>query len=198
MWNVLRVIYQKRWVKKAFNIGINSLFPLGLGTTYSFSENFIWSVFSSQTKILREGNVDQSSMWPKVSIWKKLNMLIPISYMGAILIMSSIPDTSKTPQLLAGTSPNVQNLLHIPVFGLLALLWVLVLRSQGHSEERVFLIAFITSTGYGALIELNQAWVPGRFPSYGDFILDLTGILLFIFLIHWVNLFTSKRKFFHD
>ncbi len=53
-------------------------------------------------------------------------------------------------------------------------------------------VAFLVASGYGVLTELNQIWVPGRFPSAFDVMLNVAGSLIFIWLYWWVKL---RRSF---
>ena len=105
-------------------------------------------------------------------------------------MLSSLPDTGATGQAMAFVAPTVQNLLHIPAYGLLALLWILTLRSRGYSEHHSMWIAVLLSSAYGAVIEFVQILIPGRFASFTDFLLNLTGILLFT----WSYKVSSQRS----
>ena len=99
--------------------------------------------------------------------------------MVGIFVMSSIPDTDDAGYLEEFASPAIQNLLHIPAYGLLALLWIFTLRGHGLSTQRSILLAILLSAAYGTIIEIWQILIPGRFGSVTDFLLNLTGILLF-------------------
>jgi len=105
--------------------------------------------------------------------------------MAAIFMMASIPDTGDPGYLVAFVSPTIQNLLHIPAYGLLALLWIFTLRSRGFFEHRSMWMAILLSSAYGAVIEFFQILIPGRFASLTDFLLNLTGILLFTWIYHF-------------
>jgi len=102
--------------------------------------------------------------------------------MAGIFLLSSIPDTGDTGHIINSVSPTIQNVLHIPVYGLLALLWILTLRAHGLPENRSVWAAILLSSAYGGLIEFYQTWVPGRFPSVMDFFVNVAGILLFVWV----------------
>ena len=108
--------------------------------------------------------------------------------MGLILGLSLIPDKGSSGHLFALVSPNIQNLLHIPAFGLLTVIWILVLGCYGVSKGRCILIASVLAFAFGLLTEIGQIWVPGRFPSILDLMLDLTGILLFIWFYQYFQI----------
>jgi len=75
-------------------------------------------------------------------------------------------------------NPQWQNLLHIPLFGLLQILWLRGF-SQGHRIERsIVWICIGLSMTYGVLDECHQLLVPGRYASLLDMALNLGGILL--------------------
>jgi VanZ family protein len=117
-----------------------------------------------------------------------MSVLIPLSYTGVIFILSSVPNTERTGNFLALIDPRLQNLLHVPSYALLVLLWILTLRTHGFSKYASLSVAFSVSSGYGALAELCQIWVPGRVPSVSDFLFDVAGAALCIVLYRQFNI----------
>jgi len=109
-------------------------------------------------------------------------IVILIGYMAGIFLLSSIPDTGDTGHVMASVSPTIQNVLHIPVYGFLALLWIFTLRTRGFPENKSVWAAILLSSAYGGLMELYQTWVPGRFPSVMDFFVNVAGILFFVWI----------------
>ncbi len=110
--------------------------------------------------------------------------LVTLSYMCVLFILSSIPGGRENGPLV---SAKVANMLHIPAYGLLALLWIVTLRDRGVTEHRSMYVAFLVASAYGALTELNQVWIPGRFASSSDVMFDVTGSLIFIWLYWWAT-----------
>ena len=110
--------------------------------------------------------------------------------MVGLFVLSSIPDTGDGGYMLVSVTPTVQNLLHIPVYGMLALLWIFTLRAYGSSEHRSILLAILLSAAYGGIMEFWQLWIPGRFASLMDFFLNVTGILLFA----WIYKISYQRS----
>jgi len=102
--------------------------------------------------------------------------------MAVIFILSSIPDTGDAGQITAFVSPTIQNILHLPAYGLLGLLWIFTLRTHGFPENRSIWAAILLSSTYGGLMEICQIWVPGRFPSIMDFFVNVVGVLLFVWV----------------
>ncbi len=125
-------------------------------------------------------------------MWQRLALCtILIGYMAVVFILSTIPDTGDMPQLINVINPFVRKLLHAPVYGFLGPLWVHALRTYGFSERWSILLAFVLASTYAALNEFYQGWVPGRFPLFTDFLLDVVGILFFIWLFHRLNILAS-------
>jgi len=84
-------------------------------------------------------------------------------------------------------SPTVANIAHVPAYGLLALLWIVTLRDRGVTEHRSMYVAFLVASAYGALTELNQVWIPGRFASASDVMSNIVGSLIFVWLYWFVS-----------
>ncbi|WP_372738482.1 VanZ family protein [Neptunomonas sp.] len=115
-----------------------------------------------------------------------IKLITPIAYMGLIFILSSVPGDKTTPdtlleQSLIWITPNVQNLLHIPLFFGLALTWTYALKKHMKSNYLNLFTAFFLSILYGIFDELHQTQVPGRYGSISDLILNVLGAAL-IFL----------------
>jgi len=115
-------------------------------------------------------------------------LILPLAYMAAIYHLSSVPGDAQgqtTPfySLLVLLKPNVQNFLHIPMFGLLAWLWHYSLAAWMSSSFSRLLVAASISTGYGILDELHQVLVPGRFASLTDVALNMLGALVMTFVL---------------
>jgi len=99
--------------------------------------------------------------------------------MLGLFALSSIPDSGDGGSIIGFITPRIQNFLHLPVYGFLAILWIFTLRGRGFSERQSILLAIFLSSTYGAVMEIVQIFIPGRFASVTDFLLNLTGILLF-------------------
>ncbi len=111
-------------------------------------------------------------------------LIVTLSYMCVLFILSSIPGGRENGPLVSAT---VADVLHVPAYGLLALLWIFTLRDHGVTEQRSMYVAFLVASAYGALTELNQVWIPGRFPSAFDLMFNGAGSLIFIWLYWWVK-----------
>jgi len=113
-------------------------------------------------------------------------LVVTFAYMCVLFILSSIPGSGENGDLF-GLSARVANVLHVPAYGLLALLWIFTLRDHGVAEHRSMWLAFLVASGYGALTELHQFLVPGRSPSILDVMFNGAGSLIFIWLYWWAT-----------
>ena len=111
-------------------------------------------------------------------------MVLPLSLMGVIFILSSIHGQLNDGRLkfLTEIDPQLQNLLHIPLFGLLQVLWLRAFSKLGKSGWRITVACLVVSVGYGCIDEFHQMFVPGRYASLMDIALNFTGVVLGTFL----------------
>lgn len=111
--------------------------------------------------------------WPR--------FLAPIAVMAVIWIASSTPAVhGRGPGLLP---PWLQNLLHVPVFGVLCGAWLWALTGIGVDWRRGVVVAALAAALYGVIDEAHQAFVPGRTASFTDLLLDALGALLAIAIV---------------
>ena len=106
-------------------------------------------------------------------------ILLPLAYMAAVFLLSSIPgdiDTDSTVgAVFQWVSPRWQNLLHIPLYGGLTLSWSWALQAYPQSRTNRLATAFLLAATWGVLDEIHQSTVPGRFASWTDISLNLLG-----------------------
>jgi hypothetical protein len=117
----------------------------------------------------------------------KLRIFIPLTYMLGIFVLSSIPDTgsveTQVDKIFHWVSPELQNLLHIPLFGGLAGCWYWALKPWIHGVNRKVITAFILTMIYSFFDEYHQLSVPGRFGSFTDLGLNAIGSILILAMI---------------
>ena len=75
-------------------------------------------------------------------------------------------------------SPITQNVLHVPTYTVLSVLAVGCLSVPGRSRWSRVLPVAAACVGYGALLELAQAFIPGRLSSVPDAMLNTLGVML--------------------
>ncbi len=119
-----------------------------------------------------------------------LHLALTVSYMAGIYWLSSIPGNIDPEEaaiygIIAWTPPALQNLLHIPLFGILAWLWHRTLRCWFASRRVLLSWSFLLAAGYGAIDECHQLQVPGRYASLTDMALNSLGVLLVLWLLSW-------------
>ncbi len=107
------------------------------------------------------------------------SLTLTLVYMAALFIVSSIPDRVGSGNVLSVVPSLFQNLMHIPAFGVLSLLWIRTFKAYYYLDRTsVFASAGIVIL-YGAGLEVYQASVPGRFSSAMDLVLNFAGVVLF-------------------
>ena len=115
--------------------------------------------------------------------------LLAIAYMAALFLLSSIPDDSDLGRRILFPPPAVQNLLHVPVYAGLSWIWWRALRARTGPRPAALLAGAI-ATGYGVLDEIHQMYVPGRFASITDALLNTAGAAA---VVAWVFLRAPDR-----
>ena len=107
-------------------------------------------------------------------------MALPLGLMGVIFVLSSVPGQLDEQRLrfLTDIDPQLQNLMHIPLFGLLQVLWLRAFAKLGKYGWKSTVSCLAISLGYGCLDEFHQMFVPGRYASLLDITLNFTGIVL--------------------
>ena len=111
----------------------------------------------------------------------KMHVALPLLIMAVLYWLSSLPGVplSGDPALYAvfyWISPTLQNALHVPAYAALAGAWCWALRAWLHGTTAVAMVAGGISVGYGVLDEWHQSFVPGRYASMTDVLLDALGV----------------------
>ena len=121
-------------------------------------------------------------------------ILLPAAYMGMIFFLSSVPgvETSGAGPLedaLLWLTPGIQNLLHVPLFALLAILMCFGLGGWSKSSKTILFLAFLAAVAFGIFDEWHQLNVPGRYGTFTDVTLNLVGAGLGVWMYsRWVSL----------
>ena len=104
----------------------------------------------------------------------KLAWLLALGYAGVLAVVSLLPSGGTGPLSGwdTGISPGLQNLLHVPAYGVLV--W-LVSRAMGLRRLRHLALTALACAAFGGLLECAQAAVPGRFGSLEDTLLNAVG-----------------------
>lgn len=117
------------------------------------------------------------------------NIIWPVSFMIVIFILSSIPMDGGLDNItfLTDLDSTLQNLLHIPLYGFLSLLWMNFFVAAGRPWGRAVILTIAITIGFGCLDEFHQSFVPGRYGGLMDILLDSVGAVAGIIFFGMVN-----------
>lgn len=106
--------------------------------------------------------------------------ILLVSYIVLLFAGSLVPMSfdAGTPDFLMQLSPTMQNLLHIPLFMGLAILWVQVLGRYNATARFKLPLALCFTMLLGVANEYLQLHVDGRYASLTDIIMNGIGALL--------------------
>ena len=134
-----------------------------------------------------------------ISFWgrrpsSKAWVALPIGYMIVLQVLTGLPK----PESLREFDSNefiirfseelfnypfwLQDLSHLPLFFGLAWLWSWYLGPPSSLASAIANKAFLLSLGYAFFNELIQAFIPQRFPSVGDLVMNTCGVALGAYL----------------
>ena len=117
-------------------------------------------------------------------------LALSVCYATGIYWLSSIsgnidPEEAGIHWLISWTPATLQNLLHIPLFGILAWLWYRTLDAWNIQHGAALTTTFIAAVAFGIYDEWHQLHVPGRYASFTDIALNCAGIILALWWIHY-------------
>jgi len=90
--------------------------------------------------------------------------------------------------------PHSDKLVHLLLFGILSLLFYFPLKGNGLRPVMCGLIAIMLAAAYGITDELHQLHVPGRKADLADWLADLAGASLVMFLARTDQKRYSERQ----
>ena len=107
----------------------------------------------------------------------KRYIIAPILCMLFIFALSSVPMEEGRLAGWISLPPFVGNALHIPLFGVLAFLWMRAFDKNSFPLKKAVVYTVIIVLTYAVFDEFHQSFVPGRFASLGDILSDAIGCL---------------------
>jgi VanZ family protein len=116
-----------------------------------------------------------------LNIPNKTFVVHPLLYMLVILGICSIPD----PVDIFYIGPKAMDLLHIPMFGILAFLWMRAFFYNKLDKGNAILYTLTICVIYGVVTEFYQALIPGRYTSVADMAFNLVGSTLGAFIYRY-------------
>jgi len=129
----------------------------------------------------------------------KLLVGLPLLIMGAFYWLSSLPGTPMPDDpalygLFYWVPPSAQNALHVPAYAALAWSWCWALGAWLPVPVARAIAACSIASAYGVFDEWHQSFVPGRYASLTDVILNVAGAVLGIWLAAWIGSRTRTIK----
>ena len=106
-------------------------------------------------------------------------MTPPILYMVFVFIVSSVPGSAYE---ILSIKSIIGNLLHIPLYGFLAFLWIRVFNLNKLPFKKAVTYTVLITVSYGVITELYQYFIPGRDMSLGDIAFNALGCIAGIFV----------------
>lgn len=103
--------------------------------------------------------------------------LLPLFYMIAIWVMSSLPDDVILDLPSDRVDRFIKEALHLVEFAILYMLFVAALAANHKLTKNLSLVAAITACLFGVVDELHQSFVPYRSATPIDAVKDIIGVL---------------------
>ena len=131
----------------------------------------------------------QRLFWLYAPTDSKAWICVPLTYTLLIQFLTGIPKTDilrkvDVNEFLIQISEELfdypfwlQDLSHLPLFFIFAWLWTWFLRRNQQSKTTLLYSTTITIS-YAILNELTQFYIPQRFPSVADIIMNISGVLI--------------------
>jgi len=145
---------------------------------------------------------------------KKNYIIFPILFVIFIFILSSLPVETISDKIsalgfvkylkievknylpiqLSVVKEIIQNMLHIPLFAILAFLWMSFFRKRQINYKKAVLYTCLITFLISNLDELYQLFVPERDASFLDLFLDMIGLLLGVVIYTVTNKSANMAK----
>jgi glycopeptide antibiotics resistance protein len=119
----------------------------------------------------------------------KLKIAITICYMLLLVASSAIPMDRpiKGLQFIMDLKPTIQNLLHIPMFAVLSILYLQILINYQFEGWKRNSYVLLLSLCFGIINEAIQIVIPGRYGGITDIVLNLIGAFVGILIYSLVE-----------
>lgn len=117
--------------------------------------------------------------------------LISLAFVAIIVVLSIAPGRAQPGDtvfswLVLNTAAPVQKALHVAIYAALVVLWMWTFEAIGSRVSRALLSVFLAMV-LGAVLEWYQLYVPGRYGTLTDVLLNgvgaVAGLLLAIILL---------------
>jgi VanZ family protein len=119
-----------------------------------------------------------------MKVFKWILRILPLIYMGAIWIMSSLPSNHFVELPDSTLDRTIKESLHLIEFAILYVLLVLAfLTRMGPFTARLNVFCAVLAGLYGLTDEIHQSFYAYRSASWFDLVKDVTGILVCFYFI---------------
>ncbi|MFO7963147.1 MAG: VanZ family protein [Desulfobacterales bacterium] len=122
-----------------------------------------------------------------------VNWFLVLAYCSAVFFLSS----SASPQALPSFA-NADKIMHFIAFFILGILFFRAYRAWKMKPLYLVVLTLISSTLFGALIEIRQYYLPYRSAEINDIFADvvgcLAGIAVYLVFIRINHLFAAEKK----
>ena len=122
-----------------------------------------------------------------IALWIPL-----LLWMSVIFYFSTIPQVQME-ETYGYVGRGDISYLHLPVYFILSFLFLRLFIASEY-KNRSFIIAVLSSTIYGACMEVMQIFIDGRFFSYLDMLLNFAGSCLVIIFMKRTLLLDNRLK----
>ncbi len=119
------------------------------------------------------------------SIWltiEKTNIIFILLFMGLIYFLSTIPgmenEESLSNTLYLWVETDIQKFGHVAIYALLAIFWFIYLSKKKLKISLNISLILLTTVLFGVLCEWAQLFIPGRYASLSDIMLNTIGVIL--------------------
>ena len=118
-----------------------------------------------------------------------IKIALVLTYMLLLLASSLIPMDRdvKGLQFIIDLKPTIQNLLHIPMYIVLAILFLQILQNYQIGGWKANILVFLGSGCFGIINEIIQIVVPGRYGGLTDIGLNLSGAIVGLLIYNFVG-----------
>ncbi|MEK6840536.1 MAG: VanZ family protein [Nanoarchaeota archaeon] len=124
--------------------------------------------------------------------WLEKNKVVPWTITIFIFAFIFYISSLSFPQQLPGPPSITAAVYHISAFFLLAIFIFISALNRKWDSKKIVLSVFIAIV-YAGLDELHQYFVPGRFTSFSDFLLDMNG-MIFASLVYFILIEIKTRN----
>ncbi len=109
----------------------------------------------------------------------KTARVVTFLYASVLMVVSLLPSGNGAPGGWdRSVSPTLQNVLHVPAYGVLVALVTLCLPRPAAAGLGGMVVIAAICGAFGTAMEFTQAFVPGRMGSVPDVLLNLAGVAL--------------------